>query len=143
MSISFLIMKLKWCETGQHHVPSLWKAKGKTYLSACKDCWNRKKPKERRVTSKSIKPLSEKRASQMNLYRKNRDLYFKDHPVCEFPGCNSTKITLHHMGGRIGDLLHDMRYFKSLCWPHHQWVELNPEEAKKLKLSVSRLSIEE
>lgn len=88
----------------------------------------------------SIKPVSSKRAAQMKLYRDRRDDYFKMFPVCEFPECNSTEITLHHMKGRIGDLLCDMRYFKSLCMKHHEWVENNPEQAKKMGLSVERLN---
>lgn len=83
---------------------------------------------------------SKKRERQESKYRNVRDKYLADHPICEFPGCGSREVTLHHMKGRIGSLLHDKRYFKALCWPHHQWVELNPDEAKRMGLSLSRLS---
>lgn len=92
-----------------------------------------------KVTTKSISPVSIKQASRLKLYRIARDEYFKEKPVCEYPGCTSTKITLHHGAGRIGDLLFDKRYFKSLCMHHHEWAESHPEEAKELKLSFDRL----
>lgn len=89
---------------------------------------------------KAISPVSDKKAKELAKYCKLRDKYLADHPICEFPGCGSREVTLHHMKGRIGSLLHDKRYFKALCWSHHQWVELNPDEAKRMGLSLSRLS---
>lgn len=90
--------------------------------------------------TKPIRPRSKKRERQESKYRAAREKYFEQHPVCEFPGCKSTDVTLHHMRGRIGSLLHDKRYFKSLCWHHHQYVEQNPHEAKQLGLSLNRIS---
>ncbi|TDO21904.1 hypothetical protein [Pedobacter duraquae] len=90
---------------------------------------------------KAIAPVSKKKLKELQIYRKNRDEYFKQNPVCEFPGCTCRDITLHHMRGRIGALLTDVMNFKSLCLEHHEFVELNPEEAKRLDLSRERLSI--
>lgn len=87
-----------------------------------------------------IAPISRNRQEALKKYRRLRDKYFEENPVCEFPGCNSREITLHHMRGRIGAFLTDKRYFKSLCWNHHRFVEENPTEAKELGLSESRLS---
>lgn len=86
-----------------------------------------------------IKKFSDKRAKQNRLYEKLKRQYFIHNPECEHPDCDSTNITLHHMRGRVGDLLTDMRYFKSLCPYHHNWVELNPEASKELGLSLDRL----
>lgn len=129
----------------------IWKAKTLAHGPMCVNCWSAYKASEGShnqpsipiVTKKKksfyISPLSAKKARQLIEYRKIRDEYFREHPRCEFLGCYKTNITLHHMKGRVGGLLLDKRYFKSLCMKHHQWVELNPEQAKKMSLSLSRL----
>lgn len=86
-----------------------------------------------------LQSVSKKRQEQLKLYRIERDQYFREHPVCEFPGCNSREVTLHHAAGRLGKFLTDNRYFKSLCMPHHRFVEDHPEEALRLGLSYKRV----
>lgn len=100
------------------------------------------KSKKKPIVFKPVKinPVSKNRKIALSKYEKEKKEYFKENPVCEFPECNSTEISLHHSKGRIGSLLTDKRYFKSLCWPHHKYVEENPEEAKRLNLSFLRLS---
>lgn len=85
-------------------------------------------------------PVSKNRQEALAKYRRLRDKYFLENPICEFPGCGSKEITLHHAKGRIGSFLTDKRYFKSLCWPHHQYVEEHPNEAKRLGLSGNKIS---
>lgn len=97
------------------------------------------KPLQSTKTIKPISPISNKKKEALRRYRRLRDKYFLDHPVCEYPECNSTNITLHHQRGRIGAFLTDKRYFKSLCGKHHRWVEENPTEAIKMGLSIKRL----
>lgn len=142
--------KLKEC-SGCGNTTVIWKAKTKEHGQMCKGCWasftapesddhNKVKAKAVQIQKRPpITPISDKKAKQLVEYRKVRDEYFKEHPTCEFLGCYKTNITLHHMAGRTGDLLTDKRYFKSLCLKHHQWVEENPEKAKKLGLSTTRL----
>ena len=89
--------------------------------------------------SKRIKPISDKQLVRLAEYRLVRDKYFKDNPICEFKGCYSTELTLHHKAGKIGNLLTDSRYFCSLCFEHHRWVHDNDFEARELGLLVSRL----
>lgn len=89
--------------------------------------------------TKPIRPRSKNRERQEAKYRVARERYLKDNPVCQYPGCNSREVTLHHAKGRCGNLLHDKRYFKALCWPHHQHIELHPKEAKQLGLSLNRI----
>lgn len=96
----------------------------------------KKKPIERKP--QKIKPVSKNRQEALKRYNRLRDKYFEAHAVCEFPGCDSKDITLHHKKGRIGANLTDKRFFCSLCWPHHQYVETHPEEAYKLGLSIRR-----
>jgi len=88
-----------------------------------------------------IKPISKNRLEALKRYRRLRDKYFEEHPVCEYPGCTSRDITLHHQRGRVGSFLTDKRYFKSLCWKHHEFVEQNPDVAKRLGLSLSRVEV--
>ena len=96
------------------------------------------------VKSRSaIAKFSDERLKQMATYRKLRDKFLKENPICEFPGCATTHVTLHHSEGRIGAQLTNVATFKSLCWPHHKHIEEHPEEAKKLKLSGSRLSTQQ
>ena len=86
-----------------------------------------------------ISAISKSRAIELRLYEKNKAEHFKEYPGCQYPGCESTKIQLHHAKGRCGDLLTDKRYFKSLCDRHHRFCELHPLEGKKLELSFNRI----
>jgi hypothetical protein len=101
--------------------------------------WHQERKPIENKSRKPIKVVSEKMASNLAKYRKRRDAYFKDHPVCEFPGCNSRKITLHHKRGRTGAFLTDKRWFCSLCQFHHTYVNEHSEEARKMGLIYSRL----
>jgi len=94
------------------------------------------KPKKKKT---AIKPVSDKMLDKLKHYRRLRDKFLAENPVCMFPGCNCREVTLHHARGRVGAFLTDKRYFKSLCWPHHQYVESHPDEARKLGLSYCRL----
>ena len=89
--------------------------------------------------SKPFKAISDKQAKRLAKYRVARDEKFKENPTCEFPECNSIEITCHHGAGKIGSLLWNKKYLKSLCWPHHNFCEENPEKAKQLGLSFDRL----
>ena len=124
-----------------------WSAK----LKACKDCSQRIKAKEASISpvkprkplvqyqTKAIKQVSDTQAKRLKRYRIARDEYFKDYPVCQFPNCGSRNITLHHMKGKIGELLWNKKWFKSLCMYHHRIVEESPLESKILNLSANRL----
>lgn len=87
----------------------------------------------------SISPISKSRYEALKKYRRLRDKYFEEHPICEFPDCNSKNITLHHKRGRIGSFLTDKRHFCSLCVKHHIWVNEHNDEALKMGLVHSRL----
>lgn len=80
-------------------------------------------------SGKSINKISKTGSERNEKYFPIRDEYFKNHPICEFPGCNSTDLTLHHKAGRIGNLLFDHRYFMSVCLLHHHYIETNPAES--------------
>ena len=138
--------KLKICSVCQDPC-ILWKANP----PMCKNCAqmemakNEAKscsvPKRTPLKSKPVKinPISKNRQEALKKYRRLRDKYFEEHPICQYPGCNSKNITLHHAAGRCGAFLTDKRHFRSLCHVHHRFCEENPLEAIKLGLSVKRL----
>lgn len=107
----------------------------------CGFCYERQRKKTPLPRpKKQIAKFSKKKLSELKEYRKVRDVFLKDNPICEYPGCTSRDVTLHHKKGRQGDYLTDSRFFSALCWPHHQHIETHPEEAKSLGLSFSRLT---
>lgn len=132
--------KLKICSGGCGKLKIIWKNhEGKKY---CAYCWYLGNPNPKPQKPKSVTRIagfSAKKIVELRTYRILRDEYFKEHPVCEFPGCCSTDVTLHHKKGRIGKLLTDIQYFCSLCQEHHLRVETHPKEAREMKLSFKRL----
>lgn len=140
-------MKLKECSECKVLGP-LWKANPKL----CKSCWlkisssKQLKSKNDTPTRKPIKSsahrikiVSGKKLIELKEYRVVRDGYLSANKICEHPECKNLSEDLHHAKGRVGSLLIDVRYFKALCRRCHRWVEDNPEEAKALGLSLSRL----
>lgn len=95
-------------------------------------------PKEKKVYR--IKPASKKRAKQNREYSKVRKEYLIAHPKCEVKGCRFIANEVHHIKGRIGDLLTDERYFLAVCNEHHKQIESSPEWAKEKGYSQSRLN---
>jgi hypothetical protein len=95
------------------------------------------------TAKKPIPSRSQKRSKEEKLYSAKRILHLQDHPMCEahLPGiCTDYATDIHHMSGKIGDLLTDERYFKALCRACHTFVENNPEAAKELGFSINRLT---
>ena len=139
-------MKLKTCSICNKET-YLWKSTPKT----CKDCYGKLKSKDNTNQSnlpakpksvlKRIKSVSDKKLIELAEYRVVRDKYLSEHPICEFHTCDCRVVELHHMAGRIGKLLTNPKYFKSLCREHHNYTELHPIEAKEMGLSIDRLSI--
>lgn len=140
-------MKTKTCTICNKDGIYYWSAK----LKACKNCSLKHKAlntvlspgktqtKIGKYNTYEIKKVSDTQAKRLKRYRIARDEYFKDYPICQFPNCGSRNITLHHMRGKIGELLWDKTWFKSLCLYHHRIVEESPLESKVLNLSGNRL----
>jgi len=97
---------------------------------------SKRKPIERKPVK--IKPVADKRLKELAKYRIERDKFLKG-KTCMFPGCESQECDLHHSNGRSGAMIYKIKFFRALCREHHQYIELHPEEAKKLGLSVNRL----
>lgn len=100
-----------------------------------------------------IKKKSKKQAEydiKYSLLRKAFLLEPKNRFCCKYP--NRIATTVHHMMGRginvFADdwaearnlpLLLDTRYWKAASMEGHEWIERNPEEAKRLGFSMDRL----
>lgn len=95
-----------------------------------------KEEKPRKV--KGLRPRSEKRLKQETEYAKVKKLFLLANPKCQFEGCTAKSKDVHHMAGRIGNLLTDVSKFKALCRKHHDFVELNPTWAKANGYSLDR-----
>ena len=117
--------------------------KQERYLYAKKLCqrcyWASKPKKPLPKPKKQIRKFSKKSLDQLKRYRILRDKYLEENPICQYPGCKNREVTLHHKKGRQGAYLTDKRFFCALCWPHHQFIEQNPQIAYKMGLSIKRL----
>jgi len=147
-----MITKLKICSVCHFERPpwissppmcrncsGLIKSRNKAKQATLTQTENGKEAKYFKVERKPIKKVSDKMTTELRIYRKKRDKYFAENPTCEYPGCGSKNITLHHLRGRCGALLTDETNFCSLCMKHHNYVENNPEEGRKLNLVLNRL----
>ena len=121
----------------------IWKNdKGSRY---CKSCWQIISMSDKKPTVKKQKPIahrSSKRSAQEREYMKLRNKFLVSHPLCQakISGvCTIHSTDVHHMKGRIANLLTDEKYFLSVCRSCHNWIELNPAIAKELGLSISRI----
>jgi hypothetical protein len=125
--------KLKKC-AGCSQLKHIWKSHKKDKY--CKECWYTiEKPK-------SISPVSKKRQVEMDEYSKKRLAFLALHVTCQakLVGCTVTSTDVHHKAGRVGDNYLNMNKLLALCRSCHSWIENNPEEAKELGFSESRLN---
>lgn len=130
--------QLKTC-SGCTQEKVIWKSQGREKY--CKACWFRMNPPAPlRTSNKPIKAVADKRNKQNKEYSSIRKVHLEEKPFCELklPGCGGFATEVHHMKGRIGNLLTNRRYFKSTCRSCHQWVTENSMEAIQLGLSLSR-----
>lgn len=65
--------------------------------------------------------------------------------ICQarLKNCTLKATEVHHMQGRLGDLLTDESNFLAVCRNCHQEIELNPAMAKEKQFSNSRLNVGE
>lgn len=125
--------KLKMC-AGCDELKHIWKAQGRDKY--CKQCWYQiEKPK-------SIPPISVKRKVEMDEYGKKRTAFLALHNQCQakLSNCTGTSTDVHHKNGRIGDNYLNISTWMAVCRTCHNWIELNPEDAKTLGFSNSRLN---
>ena len=128
--------KLKKC-AGCEQLKHIWKSHGKEKY--CKECWySIEKPK-------SISPVSKKKRVEIDKYTLLRDAFITAKPRCEakLVGCTGISTDVHHKAGRVGENYLKVGTWLSVCRSCHRWIEENPEEAKELNLSQSRLNNEQ
>ena len=109
----------------------------------CKGCWNRRQAKKHKPTrsKKPIAPRSAKRAKQERSYSKEAKAFKELHPMCKagIPNqCTGQTTDVHHMAGRIGDMLLYQPLWLPVCRGCHDWIEAHPIEAKELGYSQSK-----
>ena len=71
-------------------------------------------------------------------YSDIRRQFLRENRMCQTE-CGLRANQIHHMKGRIGDLLIDTRYFFAVCHECHEKIELNPAWAKEKGFSIDRL----
>jgi hypothetical protein len=78
----------------------------------------------------------------MDEYSKKRLAFLALHVTCQakLVGCTGASTDVHHKAGRVGDNYLNMSKWLALCRNCHSWIETNPEDAKELGYSESRLN---
>lgn len=128
--------KLKKC-AGCNELKHIWKSHGKEKY--CQPCWySIDKPK-------SISPVSKKRQGEMDTYGRLRDAFITAKPRCEakLQSCTGISTDVHHKAGRVGNNYLKVGTWLAVCRSCHRWIENNPEAAKELGFSESRLNNQE
>lgn len=90
-----------------------------------------------RTQAGGVKARGASEARRMEVYRAIKPLYLDTHALCENCGVNPS-TELHHVCGRAGLWLFDVRRWKALCSECHGWVHANPAEAVKLGLLAEK-----
>jgi len=91
-----------------------------------------------------MKQISDKRAAENSLYKKEKEVFLKEHWRCRAcPSLPSVKTKhpysnfsseIHHTRGRTGRLLRDQRFWMPVCRRCHEWIHTNMNEARKVDL---------
>lgn len=85
-----------------------------------------------------IKPMAPKRSKEMGEYKKVKDRYLQEHPICEC--CDAAPSDqIHHKAGRTNRRLILVEFFLATCDPCHKEIEANPVWAKENGYSVDRI----
>ena len=88
--------------------------------------------------SKLVNKVSDPLKEAQREYKKLAKTFITLHPKCAVKGCQRPSECIHHMKGRIGDLLTDTRYFLAVCLPCHQKIETHVSWAREMGYSLSR-----
>lgn len=82
-----------------------------------------------------MKRQSSKRAAEQRRYAKLRKEVLIYHPwcfACKENGDYRAATEVHHYRGKLGRLLCDTRFFRSVCQEHHNYIHhVNPNEARR------------
>ncbi|QQU04200.1 hypothetical protein [Myroides odoratus] len=89
---------------------------------------------------KGIKPISDKRKTEIQQYTILRKEFLSDpkNQICPITKQPTTDV--HHKKGRVGSLFLDTRYWLAVSREGHRIIEENPEWAKENGYSLNRLN---
>lgn len=89
---------------------------------------------------KGIKPISDKRKTEIQKYTILRKEFLSDpkNQICPITKQPTTDV--HHKKGRVGSLFLDTRYWLAVSREGHIMIEENPEWAKENGYSLNRLN---
>ena len=130
-----MIKKLKECN-GCHRMTVIFKNKyiDGVKFQLCQSCTRTEEVKIT-PTTKQIKKKSDKKVLEDKLYTTVRKKYMNDNPNCQVntPTCTTIGIEIHHTAGR-GINTNNVDTFLTVCRECHNWIHLNPKEARELNL---------
>jgi hypothetical protein len=91
----------------------------------------------------ALRKFSKRRSAQVYQYNKRVKVWKVENPYCraKIVGvCTNNTEDCHHQKGKIELLLLDEDFWLPVCRCCHTWIENNPNRAKDLGLSLSRLA---
>lgn len=111
-----------------------------TEMFCSKRCEISHKNSQETKPRKRINRVSVRRAKEEREYSKKRKQFLQrpENMICPVTGKRTNEI--HHKKGRVGDLFLDENYWLAVHSEGHEKIENNPEWAKEMGYSISRLS---
>ena len=104
----------------------------------CKDCWSCHSSKDikKPTPRKPLSPKSSKQQKKDAAYSVLRAQYLKNNPHCQarIQGCTLVATDIHHVNGRVGELMLDDSQFIGVCRSCHTFIHEHPRIAKHLGL---------
>lgn len=80
-----------------------------------------------RKRAKRIKPVSDKRAHELGVYKLLRKVFLEENEECGVCGGKATEC--HHKQGRQGEWLNKTQHWLAVCAPCHRKITDRPEWA--------------
>lgn len=93
--------------------------------------------REREYVDTKPKDVSISMAKKLKEYSRLKAIFLKKNPMCKVYK-DKKATTIHHMAGRVGDLLLDTKYWIGVSFEAHVEIENNPDWAKSKGYSVTR-----
>lgn len=99
-----------------------------------------RKPQEIAPNRPKIAKIAKSNVPKYREYAKNAKIYRQNNPLCMInaPGCTRFTEGVHHVKGKIGDLLLDETHWMPACNWCNNWIEANSERAFELGLKKSK-----
>ncbi len=134
------MIKTKICDGCGLEKP-IWKSSGTGGFKYCKYCWSCQNPKNKdniqKPTDYKIPQVSAKRKKKDAEYLKLRQRFLTENPLCvvKVNGCGHGATDVHHTHSGVNrDAFYLVQStWLSVCRNCHNWIHLNPAEARILK----------